>query len=77
MLCCAVLGAPWQVHGPFQMLNIINFLVFRITRTVLYSLETVLAPTPAQIVSCFARGLGAEREGGGGLITRTVLYCLE
>jgi hypothetical protein len=36
------------------MLNIINFLVFRITRTVLYSLETVLAPTPAQIVSCFA-----------------------
>lgn len=40
-----------QVHGPFQMLNIINFLVFRVTRSVLYSLEAVLAPTPAQTVS--------------------------
>jgi hypothetical protein len=44
---------PLQVHGPFQMLNIINFLVFRVTRTVLYSLEAVLAPAsnPTYIVS--------------------------
>lgn len=40
-----------QVHSPFQMLNIINFLVFRVTRAVLYSLEAVLAPTPALTVS--------------------------
>ena len=40
-----------QVHGPFQMLNIIHFLVFRVTRTVLYSLECVLAGSPAKTVS--------------------------
>jgi hypothetical protein len=50
--CCCP-ASTLQVHGPFQMLNIINFLVFRITRTVLYSLEAVLAPAsdPAYIVS--------------------------
>lgn len=43
---------PLQVHGPFQMLNIINFLVFRVTRTVLYSLEACMAaPNTAAVVS--------------------------
>lgn len=51
VLCCAVV---LQVHGPFDMLNIIHFIVFRITRTVLYSLECVLAGDPAQTVSVVA-----------------------
>ena len=33
-----------QVNSPFQMLNMINFLVFRITRGVVFSLELCLAP---------------------------------
>lgn len=50
---------PLQVHGPFQMLNVINFIVFRITRAVLYSLEAVMAaPDTTAIVSrvCFLWG---------------------
>lgn len=51
VLWCGVLACAMQVHGPFQMLNIIHFLVFRVTRSVLYSLECVLAGSPAKTVS--------------------------
>jgi hypothetical protein len=42
------------------MLNVINFLVFRITRTVLYSLQAVMAhPDLAEVVS----GLHSQPSG--------------
>jgi hypothetical protein len=41
-----------QVQGPFRMLNMINFLVFRVTRGVLFALEICMAsPDAAMIVS--------------------------
>jgi hypothetical protein len=41
-----------QVQAPFRMLNMINFLVFRVTRGVLFALEICMAaPDPAMIVS--------------------------
>jgi len=47
--------ARLQVHGPFQMLNTINILVFRVTRTILYSLEACMAsPNTALVVSTAA-----------------------
>jgi hypothetical protein len=41
-----------QVQAPFRMLNMINFLVFRVTRGVLFALEICMAAgDPAKIVS--------------------------
>ena len=39
------------------MLNLINFLVFRVTRTVVFALEVAVAPTPE-----------AKARGGSGLV---------
>lgn len=44
-------GCCRQVTGPFRMLNMINFLVFRITRGVLFGLEICMAsPDVTKIV---------------------------
>jgi hypothetical protein len=43
-----------QVSVPFQMLNMINFLVFRVTRQVVFSLELCAGRTAAEKVRGWA-----------------------
>eukprot|EP00882_Tetradesmus_deserticola_P028078 GHRQ01031256.1.p1 GENE.GHRQ01031256.1~~GHRQ01031256.1.p1 ORF type:complete len:320 (+),score=90.34 GHRQ01031256.1:903-1862(+) len=38
------------IQGPFRMLNMINFLVFRVTRGVLFSLETCMASPDSKLI---------------------------
>jgi hypothetical protein len=51
-VCCRAAACCPQVQAPFRVLNMINFLVFRVTRGVLLALEICMAAgDPVKIVS--------------------------
>lgn len=54
-----------QVDAPFQMLNTLNFLVFRVTRGVFFALEAVTAHSPEAKVRQWG-GNGAALQGRKG-----------